>query len=222
MDSPVQPSVVWMVEDNSPFRQAMAGLINQQSDLTCPIAVGTCEEALALITDPGDDFVPPDIVLLDIGLPGMSGIEGTRYFHDHLPLARVIMLTVHEYRDTVFEALQAGASGYLLKSSRAEQLIESLREVVAGGAPLNSSIARKILERFHTAADRQADYGLTPRESEMLQHMVEGLSTRELAEELGVSAHTVDTHTRNIYAKLHVRSRGKAVAKALKERLIRP
>ena len=207
---------VWLIEDNALYLQAISSLIERQDDLCCPVAAGSCEEALAEI---GAGRVP-DIVLMDIGLPGIDGIAGARAFREQSPASRVIMLTVHEERDTVFQALKAGASGYLLKSSPAERLVESIREVRAGGAPLNAHIARKILDEFGQDKQAAADYGLTARESEILELMVGGLTLRQLAEQLCISVHTIDTHSRNIYAKLQVRSRSSAVAKALKERLI--
>lgn len=209
-------AAVWLVEDNALFRSTIAGLLDEQPRMHCPVAVATCEEALALI----ESEVTPEIVLLDIGLPGIDGIEGARRIRQRSPETRVIMLTVHDERDTIFEAIRAGASGYLLKSSDARSILAALHDVLAGGAPLNAHIARKILDDFQSGPDRRSEYGLTPRESEILELMVEGITLRQLAERVGVSVHTVDTHVRNIYAKLHVRSRGGAVAKAVKERLV--
>jgi DNA-binding NarL/FixJ family response regulator len=215
-ESARRPAVVWIVEDNSLYLDTTRDLINDQADLCCPFAAQDCERALARVAD-GE---VPDIVLMDIELPGMNGIAGARRLRELAPSARVIMLTVHEERDTVFEAIQAGATGYLLKSSPAERLIEAIREVRDGGAPLNAHIARKILDTLGGAPAGREAYGLTARESEILQLMVDGLTMRKIADALHVSPHTVDTHIRNVYAKLHVHSRGGAVAKALKERLV--
>jgi len=209
-------TTVWLVEDNALYLATIRELINEQDDLSCPVAATSCEEALAALDLGGI----PDIVLMDIVLPGIDGIEGARRFRAASPATRVIMLTVQEERDTVFDAIRAGASGYLLKSSPAKRLVESIREVRDGGAPLNAHIARKLLDTFGVDETARGDYGITARETEILQRMVAGLTMRKIADLLFVSPHTVDTHIRNIYAKLQVHSRGSAVAKAIKERLV--
>lgn len=210
---------VWLVEDNAFYRRNLAQLLDQTEGIRCPVAVGDCEEALeSLQIEP-----PPDIVLMDIGLPGMSGIEGTRRIRSLSPAIRVIMLTVHEEDQKVFDALCAGASGYLLKPSPSERIVEAIRDVQRGAAPMNGYVARRVLDMFGRLAvghAGSADYGLTPREKEILNLLVDGLSMKEIAARLDVSYHTVDTHLRSIYDKLHVHSRSSAVAKALKERLL--
>lgn len=213
------PVNVWIVEDNAMYRRSLADLLNHTPGLRCPIAVESFEEALAAF----DEQLVPDIVLMDIGLPGMNGIEGTRQVHGLSPTSRVIMLTVHDDHEKVFEALCAGASGYLLKPSRSEQIVEAIRDVQKGAAPMNGYIARKVLDLFARVATSRApapDYGLTAREKEILQLLVDGLSMKQIAARLDLSYHTIDTHQRNIYDKLHVHSRGSAVAKALRERLL--
>lgn len=215
-DHRVRPSTVWLVEDNALFRITTAELLDEQPTLRCPRSFATCEELLALL----ENGEAPDIVLLDIGLPGIDGIEGARRIRELSPTTRVIMLTVHEERDTIFEAIRAGASGYLLKSGTAASIVAALRDVASGGAPLNAHIARKILEDFQAGPHRRAEYGLTPRETEILELMTEGHTLGVLAERLQLSVHTIDTHVRNIYTKLQVRSRSGAVAKALKEGLV--
>lgn len=214
------PSSVWVVEDNRMVRERLAELIGEQPDMRCPIAVDACEEFLvALEHDP-----PPDVVLMDLGLPGRSGIEGIARLASLAPSAKAIVLTIHEESDKVFEAICAGASGYLLKPSDPEEILESVRGVQRGAAPINPYIGRKILGMFSRvpppAAEAGEDYGLTDREREVLEHLVKGLTMRQVAEELGVSFHTINNHVRNIYRKLHVRSRSGAVAKALREDLI--
>jgi DNA-binding NarL/FixJ family response regulator len=214
-----QATSVWIVEDNALYRRTLADLLNQTPGLRCPIAAGSFEEALSAF----DEHLVPDIVLMDIGLPGLSGIEGTRQVRGLSPTSRVIMLTVHDEQEKIFEALCAGASGYLLKPSRAEQIVEAIRDVQKGAAPMNGYIARKVLDLFARLAVSAAptpDYGLTAREKEILQLLVDGLSMKQVAARLDLSYHTIDTHQRNIYDKLHVRSRGSAVAKALRERLL--
>lgn len=211
-----RPAQVWLVEDNDLYRQTVSALLSQRADIECPVAAASCEE----LFDALDAAECPDVVLMDIGLPGMSGIEGCRRVRERIPDARVLMLTVHDERDTVFEAIQVGASGYLLKGAEPEELMAAIDQVVAGGAPINAFIARKLIDAFAGFEQRGTDYGLTPRESEILALMVEGLTMRNIAERLRVSYHTVDSHVRNIYDKLHVHTRGGAVAKALKERLV--
>lgn len=207
---------VWVVEDHDLYRQSTAAVLDAAEGVECPVAVGSCEEALeALEREP-----PPDLVLMDIGLPGINGIEGTRRLRARIPTARVLMLTVHEEDAKVFEAICAGASGYLLKPSSPERIVEAVREAQAGAAPINGYIAGRVLGMFARMAGPQTDYGLTPREKEMLELMVEGLTMKESADRLCVSYHTVDKHVRSVYEKLHVHSRGGAVAKALRERLV--
>ncbi len=212
--------VVWLVEDNDLYRTTIESLINLQDDLACPVARDSCEGALEELESALDSGFVPDIVLMDIELPGIDGVEGARQFVERSPATRVIMLTVHDDRESVFRAIVAGASGYLLKSSSADDVVEALRQVDRGASPINAFIARRVLDLFADHVAPQADYGLTPREREILELMVEGLTMQRIADRLFVSYHTVDTHVSNIYAKLHVHSRGSAVAKALKERLI--
>lgn len=210
---------VWLVEDNDIYRESITELLNDAPDVTCPVSVDTCETLLGKL----EARSPPDMVLMDIGLPGMDGIEGTRRIRAMAPSTRVIMLTVHEERDNIFQAIAAGASGYLLKSSRGEEVLDAVRDVANGAAPVNPFIARKMLRMFSGMAKPRApseDYNITPREREVLELLVRGLLGKQIADRLGVSFHTIDTHVRNIYEKLHVSSRGKAVAKALREGLV--
>jgi DNA-binding NarL/FixJ family response regulator len=214
-----EPTHVWLVEDNELYRGSLAALLAATDDLACGLSVGSCEEALAGL-DAGE---VPDIVFMDIGLPGMSGIEGTRRIRSLSPTTRVVMLTVHEEDGKVFEAICAGASGYLLKSAPADRIVEAVRQVVSGDAPINGQIAAKMLRLFAGLAPREPaaeSYGLSPREREILQHLVDGMTMKQIARRLGVSYHTVTTHVRNIYEKLHVHSRGGAVSKAVREGLV--
>lgn len=214
-----EPTQVWLVEDNDLYRRSLADLLSAAGDLACPLSVGSCEEALAAL-DAGE---VPDLVFMDIGLPGMSGIEGTRRIRSLSPASRVVMLTVHEEDDKVFEAICAGASGYLLKSASADRIVEAVRQVVRGAAPINGQIATKMLRLFSGLAPREPtpdEHGLSPREREILQHLVDGMTMKQIAGRLGVSYHTVTTHVRNIYEKLHVHSRGGAVSKAIREGLV--
>ena len=160
---------------------------------------------------------------MDLGLPGLSGIEGVRHLRVRSPGSKVVILTIHEDDQKVFDAICAGAVGYLLKPSPPERIVEAIREVERGASPINASIARKVLDAFARggmAPSVTPDYGLTPRETEILELLVEGLTMKAIADRLGVSYHTIDNHLRNIYCKLHVSSRTRAVAKAVQERLV--
>jgi DNA-binding NarL/FixJ family response regulator len=210
---------VWIVEDSRVLRESLEDLINQQSDLRCSLAVDSCEDFVAAL----DGGAVPDIVLMDIGLPGRSGIEGVTYISSVSPVTKVVILTIHGEDDKVFDAICAGASGYLLKPSAPDQIVTAIRHVRDGAAPINPYIARRMLALFSRLAPRRSperDYGLTTRQKQILQYLVDGLTMAQIAGELDLSYHTIDNHLRNIYRKLHVRSRSKAVAKAVKEDLI--
>ena len=184
--------------------------------MQCPRTFASCEEALmVLYTDR-----TPKVILLDIGLPGMSGIEGIEQFKQLLPAIHIVILTVYDDNDKVFNALCAGASGYLLKDSSPDKIITSIKEVLAGGAPMNMPIAHKVLEMFAQFKPKKSDYGLTDREKEILQHMVAGLTIQQIADKLFLSFHTVNSHLKNIYTKLHVNTRSSAVSKVYKENLL--
>jgi len=206
---------VWLVEDNHTFRNTIARLLNQVPDLHCPHDFSNSEDALETLAS----GVVPDVVLVDVELPGMNGIQAVRRMKSMSPATRIIMLTVFDDHDKIFTAICAGASGYLLKTSPVETIVDSIREVYAGGAPMTPRVARSVLDMFGRLMVPQHDYGLTSREQEILELMTKGLIKKEIADQLTLSYHTVDTHLRNIYAKLHVNTRGGAVAKAVKERL---
>ena len=207
---------IWLVEDNEPFRTGVRDLINETETLACELSVSSCEEMLTHL----QSDAAPDVVLMDIGLPGVNGIEGIRKIKAITPSTRVIMLTVFDDNERIFQAICAGASGYLLKSAPPDKIIESLKEILTGGAPVNAHIARKMLEMFTHLVPPKGEYDITRAEREILHLLVEGEPKKQIAHQLGLSFHTVDTHLRNIYAKLQVHSRSGAVAKALKERLL--
>ncbi len=211
-----EPLTTWIVEDNELLRDSLAGVLNGRDGLQCPLDFGSCEEMLARL----EVESPPDVILLDIGLPGMDGIEGLRRIHAFSPETRVLMLTVHEDDDRVFEALCAGASGYLLKPASMARIVAAIDEVRRGGSPINAQIASKVLDMFRHLAVPRHNYGLTEREREVLEHLIDGLTRKRIADKLYLSEHTIKTHVRNIYAKLHVHTRSGAVAKALKERVV--
>ncbi len=210
---------VWIVEDNANLRTTIAELLAQRPGIRCTLAAESCEVAL----DALNRGEPPQVILMDIGLPGMDGIEGTRRIRAISPATHVVVLTVKEADNTVFEALCAGASGYLLKPATGERIVEAVRTACTGGAPMNAFIARKVLDMFTDVARPRGSpggYGLTDREREILRLLCEEKTQKKIAATLFLSPHTVDTHLRNIYSKLHVHSRTGAVGKALRERLI--
>lgn len=207
---------VWMIEDDQAFRETILSLVNQTEDLRADGEFSTCEEALVRL----ENESTPDVILMDIGLPGMDGIEGLRQIKAKSPGTDIIMLTVYEKNDTIFKAICNGASGYLLKGSPAEKIVDAIREVFNGGAPINAQIARKVLDMFSRINSRHEEYELTKREQQILRLLVDGVTTGQIAEKLFLSYYTVDAHIKNIYLKLQVHTRSGAVAKALKERLV--
>jgi DNA-binding NarL/FixJ family response regulator len=209
------PSNVWVVEDNRAFRKSIVGLLRQTDGLECGGEFESCEGALAALKHE----TPPAVVLMDIGLKGMSGIEGTSRIRGISPSTQVIILTVQDDDHNVFKAICAGASGYLLKASSADSLADAIDEVTSGGAPMSPQIAKKVLDTFTKLNAPLPEGDLTEREQEVLQLLVDGLSKQQIAERLFLSFHTVDFHLRNIYSKLHVNSRSGAISKTLKERL---
>jgi DNA-binding NarL/FixJ family response regulator len=209
------PLTVWLVEDNHTFRQTVARVLNQSPGLECAHDFCNAEEALAAL----EGGAVADVILLDVVLPGLNGIETVKRIKSISPATHVVMLTVFDDHDKIFKAICAGASGYLLKTSPVEKIIESIREVHAGGAPMTPQVARSVLEMFGRVSLPQQNYGLTARERRILELMTQGLIKKEIADQLALSYHTVDTHLRNIYTKLHVHTRTGAVSKALKERL---
>jgi DNA-binding NarL/FixJ family response regulator len=207
---------LWIVEDDAQFGARLSELINLSETFACSRVFRACEPAIELLKR--ED--PPDLVLLDVGLPGMSGIDGVRIIRAIAPETRVVMLTVFEDTATIVQAISNGAAGYLLKGSSLDAIVESLKSILDGGAPMNPQIARKILEVFARALLPAADYGLTPREREVLGHLVAGLQKKQIADAMFITFHTVDKHLRSVYAKLQVPSRSIAIAKALKEHLL--
>jgi DNA-binding NarL/FixJ family response regulator len=207
---------VWIIEDNDLYRKNLAIMLNNSNIVKCDHTFTSCEDALKEL----EKSFSPEIFLLDIGLPGMSGIEGIQLLKNVSPSSHVIIITVYDDEQKIFRALCAGASGYLLKSSPDEKIIEAITEVLNGGAPMSAQIARKALNIFLSYTRAEGNYGLTNRERDILGLVVEGIPKKQIAERLNVSYFTVDTHIKNIYAKLHVQSSTGAVAKALKERLI--
>lgn len=210
------PVAVWIIEDNRPLRETLADVIDGHPDMRCALASRDYEAALAAI-ERGE---VPQVVLSDLELPGIDGIEGIQRLKAQSPATHIVVLTIHEDDDRVFNALCAGATGYLLKPASGERIVEAVQTALSGGAPMNAFIANKVLRMFTRYTRPAADYGLTDREREILHLLVEEHTQKEVAAALFLSPHTVDTHLRNIYAKLQVHSRTGAVAKALRERLL--
>lgn len=206
---------VVIIEDNDQFRHGLLQLISGTPGYACIGAFGDCETALPEIAD-----LEPDVILMDIGLPGMSGIEGVKAIKAEFPEINILMLTIYEDDDKVFESLYAGACGYLLKKTAPAGILEAITEIHSGGAPMSPRIARKVLNVFHEKIPSEQTAQLSTREHEILQFLVEGLSYKAIGSRLFISPHTVRTHLKNIYEKLHVHSKSEAAVKAVKRRLI--
>lgn len=202
---------VSIVEDNSQLRNTLANVINRADGFKCIGHYGTAEEAL--------EEIPknmPDVVLMDINLPGMNGVECVARLKKLCPNTQIVMLTVYEDTDNIFNALKAGATGYLLKRTTREELLEAIRDVYRGGSPMTTHIARKVVQSFQKMDATSPTESLSAREQEVLECLAKGFLYKEIADKLGISYETVRTHIRRIYEKLQVRSRTEAVAKFLK------
>lgn len=209
---------VVVIEDESWLRENLAQELNRGRALRCVNTYRTAEEALQGI--PADH---PDVVLMDINLPGMDGVECIRRLRDILPQVRVLMLTVYEESDKIFNSLLAGASGYLLKRTPTAELLEAIRQVSQGGSPMSSSIARKVVAYFHQLGADNSDTGLlSPREQQVLELLARGAPYKAIADQLGLSLETIRMNVKHIYAKLHVHSRGEAAAKFMQQPRFHP
>jgi len=205
---------VSIVEDNEQVRTTLGRLINRAEGFRCASQYLNAEAALEGL--PRDR---PDVVLMDINLPGMNGVECVRRAKAAIPGLQVVMLTVYEDTENIFAALAAGASGYLLKRTSRAELLEAIREVHRGGSPMTTHIARKVVQSFQrTGASPQPTENLSPREAEVLDFLARGFLYKEIADNLGISYETVHTYIRRIYEKLQVRTRTEAVAKFLGHR----
>jgi RNA polymerase sigma factor (sigma-70 family) len=206
---------VSIVEDNDKLRATLARVIARADGFSCASDYGTAEDALA-----GLPKIKPDVVLMDINLPGMNGVECVRQLKVLLPGTQVMMLTVYEDTENIFNALTAGASGYMLKRTPAKELLEAIRDVQRGGSPMTTHIARKVVLSFQKSAGEQqvADElsTLSDREQQVLDLLAQGLIYKEIGEKLNISYETVHTYIRRIYEKLQVRTRTEAVAKFLR------
>ena len=213
---PAPFSTVVIIEDERAVREGLATLIDASTDLRCTSSYRTMEDALAALQSSH-----PAVILTDLRLPGISGIEGIRTLRERFPDVPILALTVYDTDGQVFDALCAGASGYLLKNTPPDRLVDSLRDAIAGGAPMSPEVARRVVRLFRDfRPPPRADYNLTPQENELLKLLVDGHHKKTAAAEMGISVNTISFHLKNIYGKLQVHSKSEAVAKALKERLI--
>jgi DNA-binding NarL/FixJ family response regulator len=204
---------VSIVEDSSGVRSSLMRLINGAAGFRCVSQHASAEDALVEIPK-----IKPKVVLMDINLPGLNGVECVRRLKAQLPECQFIMLTVYQNTENIFQALAAGATGYLLKQTPPAELLAAMKDVLRGGSPMNSHIARKIVQSFQRPpAETAHAVNLSPRESEVLDLLAKGYLYKEIGERMGVSYATVHTHIRHIYEKLHVRSRTEAVAKHLRQ-----
>jgi DNA-binding NarL/FixJ family response regulator len=216
MENPLPNIHVAIVEDERRTREGLRELIEGSEGFLCMNAWGSMEDALA-----SEWTTPLNVILLDLGLPGMSGIEGIPMLRKRCPGTALVVLTVYDDNDRVFRALCAGATGYLLKNTPPVKLLEGLRDAVNGGAPMSPEIARRVVDlfrKFHPP--ERANYDLTPHELRLLKLLVEGHSYKTAAVQLRVSINTIAFHIQNIYGKLQVHSKSEAVARALNEDLL--
>jgi DNA-binding NarL/FixJ family response regulator len=202
---------IGIVEDDRELRESLAKVVEGHTRLRCVATCKSAEEALQLMPS-----VAPDVVLMDINLPGMTGIKCTALLKDRLPKTQILMLTIYSNNYNIFEALQAGASGYLLKSNSSEEVIDSIIGVMEGGAPMTGQIARRVIEAFRKpTSNGVCEAQLTERELEVIQLIARGYANKEIASKLGVAVSTIRRHIENIYSKLHVHCRTEAAAKYL-------
>ncbi|MBL7945204.1 MAG: response regulator transcription factor [Flavobacteriales bacterium] len=212
------PIRVVLFDDNKDLRDMFRMLVDAQADMVC---VAVHPDLAQLMRD--IDAARPDVIVMDIQMPGMNGIDGVKAIRARYPQAHILMQTVFEDEDKVFDAICAGANGYILKTAAVEDLVKAIREVHAGGSAMTPAIAFKVLERFRVNApptEPASDPGLSEREKQVLALLVKGHSYKMVAVDLGLSYHTVDSHIRRIYEKLHVRSSTEAVSKALNNRIV--
>ena len=205
-----------IIEDIRQIRDGLTTLVNFTNGFTCTGSYRSVEEALQKI---GSNV--PDVLLSDIGLPGMSGIDGVRILKEKYPQMVILMLTVYEDDERIFDALCAGASGYLLKHTQPAKLLENIREALSGGAPMSPEVAMRVVKLFREITPpERADYDLTPHETRLLKLLVDGHNYTTAAKKLGVSYNTIKFHVRNIFDKLQVHSKSDAVVKAMRDRLV--
>ena len=206
------PITVSIVEDSDKLRETLVRVLNRADGFRCASNYANAEDALKDLQQ-----AKPDVVLMDINLPGMNGVECVRQLKKIAPEIQVMMLTVYEDTENIFDALAAGASGYMLKRTAGRELLEAIGEVKRGGSPMTTHIARKVVQSFQRSAAAEAETEkLSEREQQVLDLLSQGLMYKEIADKLNISYETVHTHIRRIYEKLQVRTRTEAVAKFLR------
>jgi DNA-binding NarL/FixJ family response regulator len=210
-------AVIWLIEDNPAFREATEVALSQQEPPHVCKPFESCETAVSELKKNAER---PEVILLDVGLPGVDGITGIKALKELAPEAAILILTVFDDDEKIFRAICAGASGYLLKAESLSNIGFAIEQAVAGGSPMNPQVARRVLAMFSKFAPVKTDYGLSNREREILERMVNGFSKKEIASQLDVSVHTVNTFVRIMYKKLHVNCQTAAVSMALRQGII--
>jgi DNA-binding NarL/FixJ family response regulator len=210
-------ATVWILEDHEVFAKQIRRLIAAEEDLTCPYHFASASDLYDKLKFSNER---PDLLLLDLGLPRRDGLDVLTDLKSLMPDVKVLILTAHDDREKVYRAICNGASGYLLKSADPDEILSGIRDVVHGASALSSPIAKMILEGFSRHGPVKLIEPLTSRELEVLSDLVRGLIKKEIADNLGISQHTVDMHLRSVYRKLHVRSQTEAVSKALRQGLV--
>ncbi len=206
---------VVVVEDDKKIRESYVQLVDDSDDMVCVADFGSCEDMFNNLEE-----LLVDVLLMDIELPGMSGIEGMRKVKELYPSIEILMLTVYDDEEKIFNSIYSGASGYILKNAETEELLKAIREIKTG-APMSAAIARRVLNfiRENDKTPQISEFKLTPRETEILHLLTEGLSFKKIGDKLFISSYTVHSHIKRIYEKLHVHSKTEAVAKVLKNKL---
>jgi DNA-binding NarL/FixJ family response regulator len=206
-------AVIGIVEDNVKIRDLIQRYLDMQKDMECPVAVDSVEEMVEHL----EKYAKPDVILMDIQLPGMSGIKGMELIKSKYPEIEIIMLTIYHDSHKIFDSLKAGASGYLLKHTSLPEIKESIENLLKGGAPMSPQIARKVISHFNEEAPKKNEESmLTNREQDIVNGLVDGLSYKLIADRYDISIDTVRAHIRNIYKKLHVNSKAEVIAKSLR------
>ncbi len=214
MKLPLRSSMtsVAIIEDETEIREGIQRYLNLQADTQCTLAAESVENFLQVMKPDS----PPDVILMDIGLPGMSGIDGMRLIKQKVPQTEIIMLTVYNDPHKIFDSLCAGASGYLLKNTPLGDVKQAIDVLRSGGAPMSPQIARKVIEYFTGSKRSARESSLTAREQEIVVGLVDGLSYKMIAGRMGISVETVRFHIKNIYEKLHVHSKAEVITKSLR------
>ena len=202
-------------DDNKDWRDSLKMLINSKEGMLCTGVFEDCNNVVDNIKDSN-----PDVILMDIDMPGINGIGAVKIIRHHFPKVHIIMQTVFEDNEKIFAAIMAGADGYILKKTQPSKLIEGIKEVVEGGAPMTASVAKQVLKLFQNQPPKPDEYKLTDREKEILALLVKGMSYKMIASSCNVTYFTVNMHIKNIYEKLHVHSATEAVSKAIQNKIV--